>query len=183
MVFKQVYARPVDRKPACRRHLFPQAVINTDRQPLLPGLCLCHVAPWLSVELWRCSRCGPGWVAREGAVLVCPLPTKSTRESLVSSSGSSVKKSTTFDSFPELWAFLTSPVSPDGDKRQGGKLSLSCDAGLWSLALNDPHTSLYACLSGPDLDDLVLMAEARLAESTMPWRPSNYGPKGRGKSS
>jgi len=181
MTLRPLYIRPVDRKPACRRHLFPQAVINTDRQPLMSGVCLCHVAPWLSVELWRCSRCGPGWVAREGAVYVCPLPSKATRESLSSSSGSSAKKSTTFDSFPELWAFLTSPLSPDGEKRPGGKVSLSCDGGMWQLTLTDPLTGLYACLSGPDLDDLVLMAEARLSESTMPWRASNYSPKGRGR--
>jgi hypothetical protein len=112
---------------------------------------------------------------------VCPLPTKATRESLVTSSGSNVKRSTTFDAFPELWAFLTCFTSPDGGKRQGGKVSLSCEGGVWSLALNDPSTALYACLNGQDLDDLILMAEARLSESTMPWRPSNYGPKGKGK--
>jgi len=178
-MLRDVYMRPPERKRPCRRHLFPQAAINTDRQLLTPGTCLCHVAPWLSVELWRCSACGPGWVAREGRVFVCPVPTKATRESLVSSSGSSVKRSTTFDSFPELWAFLTSYKCPDGTGRQGGKLSLSCEQSVWTLALNDPTTSLYACLSSQDLDDLVLMAEARLAESTMPWRPSAYAPKGK----
>lgn len=178
-MLKSLYMRPGDRKPACRRHLFSQSVLNPDRERLLPGLCLKHVCPWLTVELWRCPRCGPGWVNQESAVIVCPLPTKATAESLASSSGSNVQRSTTFDSFPELWAFLTCYVSPDGSKRQGGKLSLSCERGLWTLALTDPSTSLYACLNAPSLDDLVLMVEARLSESTMPWRPSNYSPKGK----
>jgi len=178
-VLRRLYARLVNGKTACRRHLFPENVPIDGSQVSLPATCPGHVCPWLCVELQRCSWCGPGWLPREGLVIVCPLPTKKTRESLDSSSGSSVKKCTTFDSFPELWAFLTCYLSPDGDKRQGGKLSLSCEQGMWSLVLTDPHTSLYACLNGPDLDDLVLMAEARLAESTMPWRPSNYTPKGR----
>ena len=179
-MFKQLYKRPVNRKPSCRRHLFPQAVFQTERQPLLPGLCLKDVCPWLSVELWTCPRCGPGWLAQEGKVYVCPLPTKDDRKSLDSSSGSSVKMSSMFDGFPELWAFLTCYQLPDGCKRQGGKVSLSCEGSMWSLVLTDPHTSLYACLNGPDLEDLLLMAEARLGESTMPWRPSNYPRKGRG---
>lgn len=179
MVLKQVYASPEDRKPACRRHLFPQSVVDVGYQPLPKGFCLCHVCPWLEVALWRCDHCDISWTKKAKVVQVCPLPTKATRESLVSSSGSSVKPSTTFDSFPELWAFLTCYKSPDGTARQGGKLSLSCDAGLWTLALTDPSTSLYACLSGPTVDDLVLQVEARLSESTMPWRPSNFTPKGR----
>lgn len=181
-MFKQLYKRPVDRKTACRRHLFPSSVIRPDRECLLPGLCLGTLCPWLSVELWRCPRCGPGWINQESAVSVCPVPTKATAASLASSSGSSVKRSTTFDSFPELWAFLTSCECPDGSKRQQGKVSLSCNASMWSLILTDPHTSLYACLNGPDLDDLVLMAEARLAESTMPWRQSVFAP-GKGRKS
>lgn len=173
-MFKQVYVRSLHRKPACRRHLFPDSVYKQDRQPLLPGLCLCDLNRQLGVELWNCGFCGPDWLAYSEGVFVCPLPSKKTKESLASSSGSSAKKSTTFDSFPELWDFLTSPVSPDGDKRPGGKLSLSCEQGTWSLVLSDPLTSLYACLSSPDLDDLILMAEARLSESTMPWRTSQY---------
>jgi hypothetical protein len=179
VVFKRVYARPLNAKPACRRHLFPQSDGELGSQLLPKGFCLCHVCPWLTVALWRCDHCDISWTKKERIVQVCPLPSKKTRESLVSSSGSSVPKSTTFDSFPELWAFLTCYLSPDGDKRQGGKLSLSCDAGQWSLALTDPSTSLYACLNGPDLDGLILMVEARLSESTIPWRPSNYSPKGR----
>lgn len=114
---------------------------------------------------------------------MCPLPTKATRESLVSSSGSNVSKSTMFDSFPELWDFLTCPQLPDGSKRQPGKLSLSCEHGMWKVALNDEHTSLYACLTNHDLDNLILMVEARLAEATLPWKPSQYGPQARKKSS
>jgi hypothetical protein len=179
MVLRRLYARPLDAKPACRRHLFPQSRNDLGNERLPTGICLCHVCPWLAVELWRCDHCGTNWTHKERSVLVCPLPTKATRESLVSSSGSNVQKSTTFDSFPELWAFLTCYTCPDGSKRQGGRLSLSCDAGLWTLALTDPSTSLYACLSGQTIDDLVLQVEARLSESTMPWRPSNFSPKGR----
>jgi hypothetical protein len=179
MVLRPVYASPVDRKPACRRHLFPQSENSLGHQLLPRGICLCHVCPWLEIALWRCDHCDISWTKKQKVVQMCPLPTKATRESLASSSGSSVRKSTTFDSFPELWAFLTCYLSPDGDKRQGGKLSLSCEHGVWSLALTDPSTSLYACLNGPSLDDLILMAEARLSESTVPWRQSNYQQKPR----
>jgi hypothetical protein len=179
MVFRQVYARPVNRRPACRRHLFPEVVFNPDRQRLLPGLCLKDLCPWLSVELWRCPRCGPDWIIRESEVLVCPVPTKATRESLATSSGSSVKRSTTFDSFPEIWEFLTSTACPDGSPRQTGRVSLSCEGTLWTLALNDPSTGLYAALTAQTLDDLVLMVEARLSEGTVPWKLSKWTPKGK----
>lgn len=178
-MFKQVYVRPANRKPSCRRHLFPESVLRPDAQSLLPGLCLCDLCPWLTVELWRCPRCGPDWVVRESKVYVCPLPTQQTKESLRSTSGSSAKPSTTFDGFPELWAFLTSTLGPDGQPRQPGRVSLSWDAGLWSLSLNDPSTGLYASLSSQALDDLVLMVEARLSESTVPWKLSKYVPKAR----
>lgn len=178
-MLKQLYMRPVDRKAACRRHLFPQSRDITTPQQTRERVCLAIRCNWLPVELVRCSLCSSGECCLKGSVHVCPLPTKETAASLASSSGSSVPRSSTFDTFPELWAFLTCYQCPDGSKRQGGKLSLSCERGLWSLALNDPSTSLYACLNAPSLDDLVLMVEARLAESTMPWRPSNYSPKGR----
>lgn len=113
-------------------------------------------------------------------VPMCPLPTKETRASLDTSSGSTASRSTIFDTFPEFWAFLTCREYPDGSKRQGGKVSLSCELGMWQLVLTDPSTSLYACLNGPELDNLILMAEARLSESTMPWKPSNYTRKGKG---
>jgi len=56
-------------------------------------------------------------------------------------------------------------------------MSLSWSGGIWNLALNDPDTGLYAALSHQDLDDLILMVEARLAESTMPWKVSKYPPR------
>lgn len=178
-MFKQLYKRAVNWRPACRRDLCGDNAGNDGKPVSIPmrrGLRLCYL---VGVDVARCPACGVGWLPRESMVQMCPLPTKATRESLDSSSGSNVTRSTIFDSFPELWAFLTSFQLPDGSKRQGGKLSLSCDAGVWSLVLTDPHTSLYACLTSPDLDSLALTAEARLAESTMPWRPSNFSPKGR----
>jgi hypothetical protein len=179
MVFRQVYARPVNRKPACRRHLFSESVSRPDRQPLLPGLCLCDLCPWITVDLWRCPQCGPDWVIRESRVLVCPIPTQATKDSLRSTSGSSAGPSKTFDAFPELWAFLTSTLGPDGQPRLPGRVSLSWDAGLWTLSLNDPSTGLYASLTSQVLDDLVLLVESRLSESTVPWKLSKYAPKGK----
>jgi len=177
MVFRQLYARPVDRKPACRRMLFPQADNELGQQPMPKGFCLCHVCPWLEVALWRCDHCDISWTKRERKVLVCPLPTKATRESLNGSSGSAAQRSTMFDSFPETWQFLTCLSSPDGSIRQPGTISLSLNGGIWSLALNDPATGLYAAMSSASLDDLILMVEARLAEGTMPWKLSKYGPR------
>jgi len=176
-VFKQLYKRPVDAKPACRRHLFPDAVFGGDRQPLIPGVCLCHLSRKLGVELWSCGKCGVDWLAHAKGAFVCPLPTKATRESLAGSSGSTVQASTTFSSFPEIWAFLTSLSCPDGSARSPGTVSLSLNGGIWNLALNDPTTGLYAALSGQSFDDLILMVEARLAEGTMPWKVSKYPPR------
>jgi len=85
-----------------------------------------------------------------------------------------------FDSFPEIWAFLTCLAAPDGSIRQTGTMSLSLNGGIWSLALNDPATGLYSALSSNDIDELILMVEARLAEGTMPWKVSKYPPR-RGK--
>lgn len=180
-MFKQVYRRPLDGKPSCRRHRFPQAVFWSDRQPLLADVCVCHLVPGLRVEVWECPRCDLDWLLHERSVLVCPIPTKATRESLDTSSGSSVQRSSTFDSFPEIWAFLTLTVAPDGSKRIPGTLSLSFGGGVWTLALTDPTTGLYCPLSSQVIDDLVLMVEARLAEGTIPWKVSKYPPKGNRK--
>lgn len=180
MVFKQLYVRPVDRKPACRRRLFPQSLLVDGIQPVPPGICLGQVCPWLSVELWSCDHCGTNGIHKERKVLVCPLPTKATRDSLNGSSGSDVKRSSMFDSFPEIWQFLTCLNAPDGSARQPGTMSLSLNGGIWNLALNDPATGLYAALSCQAIDDLLLMTEARLSEGTMPWKVSKYPPR-RGK--
>lgn len=178
-MFKQLYKRLVQFRPACRRDLYNQNARDAGSQLSLPGCKRCRPCSLVGADVARCSICGPGWLLRESLVPMCPLPTKQTRESLDTSCGSTAKPSSTFDSFPELWAFLTSSLFPDGTKRQTGKMSLSFDSGIWSLVLTDLHTQLYACLNAPSVDDLILMAEARLAESTMPWRASNYGPKGR----
>jgi hypothetical protein len=178
-VFKQVYKRALNWKPPCRSLLGPVNRGAGHQWQGRPVICCGVRMSWLPVECQRCPACSgaPGGAPSEKQM--CPLPTKATADSLASSSGSNVTRSSTFASFPELWAFLTCYESPDGGKRQGGKLSLSCERGLWSLALTDPSTSLYACLNAPSLDDLILMVESRLSESTMPWRPSNYTPKGR----
>lgn len=178
-MFKQVYKRTVDWRPACRRDLHNQNLRYCGSHFSIPEIKRRRPCCLVPVDLARCALCLPGCLPRESMVPMCPLPTKQTRESLDSSSGLSAKPSSTFDSFPELWAFLTSSAFPDGTKRQTGKISLSFDSGMWNLVLTDVHTSLYACLTAQTVDDLVLMAEARLAESTMPWRPSNYTPKGR----
>ena len=178
-MFKQLYKRDVYWKPPCRRKLGPQNGWAGGQWQGGPAVCGGVLLTWLHVEPRVCPQCNPARDADERRVSLCPLPTKATADSLASSSGSNVTRSSTFASFPELWAFLTCYESPDGGKRQGGKLSLSCERGLWSLALTDPSTSLYACLNAPSLDDLILMVESRLAESTMPWRPSNFTPKGR----
>jgi hypothetical protein len=177
MVFRQVYTRPLDVKPACRRQLFPQSLRDVGHQRLPQGFCLCHVCPWLEVALWRCDHCDISWTKKAKVVQVCPLPTKATRESLNGSSGSDVKRSAMFDSFPEIWQFLTCLTAPDGSTRQPGTVSLSLNGGIWNLALNDPATGLYAALSCQTIDDLILMVEARLSEGTMPWKVSKYPPR------
>ena len=176
-MFKQVYKRAENWRPACRRHYFSDAVCRAQGQPLLKTLCVCDVVPNVNVVVWRCSRCDLGWLPSASEVLVCPLPTKATREGLASSSGSNARRSTMFDSFPEIWGFLTSTDAPDGSKRLPGHVSLSLDVGLWTCALNDPATGLYCALTSSDLDALVLMVESRLAEGTMPWKISKYPPK------
>src|SRR5664279_4969715 len=122
--------RPVDWRPPCRRNLFPQTCEGGRRSCLTRTVCIGTQCMWLPVELQGCQSCQGEYRHTKGMVSVCPLPTKETAASLVSSSGSSVTRSTTFDSFPELWAFLTCYQCPDGSKRQGGKLSLSCERGL-----------------------------------------------------
>jgi hypothetical protein len=82
-----------------------------------------------------------------------------------------------FNGFPELWLFLTSCEAPDGSKRLPGTVSLSLNGNMWQLALTDPTLGLYSALSSTSLDDLVLMAESRMADGTMPWKLSKYPPK------
>jgi hypothetical protein len=173
-MLKPLYASPPNRKPACRFHLKGE----TGRDMAFPSqpasLCQTHLLHWLPAGVVRCANCSMDGCLSERPVLMCPLPTKETRDQLVTSSGSNLKPNKTWESFPELWAFLTCEQSPDGGVRQGGKLSLSYEQGLWKLVLTDVHTSLYACLTGQDPDGLVLMAESRLSESGVPWRKSSY---------
>jgi hypothetical protein len=79
--------------------------------------------------------------------------------------------------FSELWAFLTLGTFEDGTRRQTGRLSFTCDVDLLGVSLQDDETGQYAYLNGRSLDDLLLEAELRLKEGTMPWRPSRYAGK------
>jgi hypothetical protein len=173
-MLRPLYARPPDRKPSCRFHLKGETGRNMALPPQFASLCQTHVLPWLPAAVVRCANCSMGGCLSERSVSMCPIPTKETREKLATSCGLSSRPTKTWESFPELWAFLTCEQSPDGGQRQGGKLSLSFEQGLWKLVLTDVHTSLYACLTGEDPDGLVLMAEARLGESSVPWRKSSY---------
>jgi hypothetical protein len=174
MVLRQLYARPVDTLPPCRRHLFPVHSQIDELRHGKVGICLWHLLPWLEPGLLPCSNCNAGRGQERKEVHLCPLPTKETRASLNGSSGSVVKRSTMFDSFPEIWAFLTSTSAPDGSPRLPGTVSLSLNAGVWTLALKDLATGLYGALSSSSIDDLVLSVEARMAEGTMPWRVDKY---------
>ena len=181
-MLKSLYMRPENRKPACRRWLTCDTGESVAAVASAEVLCQTHTFPWLAAECVRCSHCSEGGRISERSVPMCPLPTKETRDQLAISCGSSLKPSTTFSSFPELWAFLTCDLSPDGSRRPPGRVSLCCEQGLWKLVLTDVNTSLYACLTSMDLDSLILMAEARLSESTVPWRPSTFEPRGKKKS-
>jgi hypothetical protein len=176
-MLRPVYRKPVNRKPACRRCLFPPGLNWSDREPIGSFACLRQLCTWLNAELGSCAECSPGRLSRKDLVEMCPLPTMQTKDSLRSTSGSSAGPSKTFDCFPELWAFLTSTVGPDGAPRLPGRVSLCWDAGLWTFSLNDPTTGLYASLTAQVLDDLILMAEARLSESTVPWKLSKWAPR------
>lgn len=93
------------------------------------------------------------------------------------SSTSNVLAAGLLTQFSELWAFLVSTTHPDGAARQTGSLSLSFERGLLALSLNDTETGQYAYLNGKSVDDLLLQAELRLSDGSMPWRPSRYAGK------
>ena len=176
-MIRQLYMRPVNWKPPCRRALVGLADNAGQVCQGRPLVCIGTRLVWLDLEPRCCPVCQPGDRRQEGQVSMCPLPTKAMRESLTTSSGSNVKRSSMFDSFPEIWAFLTCLQGPDGSPRQTGTMSLSLNGGIWNLALNDPATGLYAAMSSASLDDLVLMIESRMAEGTMPWKLSKYPPR------
>jgi len=90
------------------------------------------------------------------------------------SSTSSALVAGQWSQFPELWAFLTATVFPDGGSRKTGRLSVSFESGAMRLSLTDDETGQYASLSGRNLDDLFLDLELRLAEGTLPWKASRY---------
>lgn len=107
------------------------------------------------------------------------LPRKPSANGTSGSSSSSVLVPGLLQQYSEIWAFLVTKQWPDGGKRQTGRLSLSCDADMLALAFTDDETGQYACLNGRNLDELLIEAELRLSEATMPWRPSRYSKKGK----
>jgi hypothetical protein len=125
----------------------------------------------LSVLCRDCREC-----FTPGEVHTCMvLPTRLDAERLRSHSSSSASAGTLLQPFPELLEFLCLTSLPDGTKRSPGKMSLSLESGMWQVALSDLETSLYACLTGEDLDCVLLTVEERLRAGSMPWRPSRYG--------
>lgn len=99
------------------------------------------------------------------------------------SSKSTVTPGELLKPFPELWQFLTAHSFPDGQKRQTGRLSLSCGSDGLKMTLNDDETGEYCTKVGNSLDDLLLEFEAGLEPPTLPWRPSQYSDGKRKKSS
>jgi len=77
--------------------------------------------------------------------------------------------------FAELWGFLTSTTFPDGGKRRTGRMSFSVDAGELVLSLNDPQTNQYATLQADGLNELLELAELKMASDEIKWRKSKFG--------
>lgn len=107
------------------------------------------------------------------------LPRKPSGNGSSASSMSSALDAGLLKQYSELWGFLTLAAYPDGTKRKTGRLSLSCDVDMLGLGLQDEETGQYAFLNGRSLDDLLLEAESRLSDGTMPWRASRFQGKGR----
>lgn len=79
--------------------------------------------------------------------------------------------------YPELWDFLTTSALPDGSTRLTGRLSVSFESGVLKVSLTDDQTRQYVCMSGRRLDDLLTEIELRLADASLPWKPSFYEPR------
>lgn len=126
-----------------------------------------------------CPSCRTYHQQGQEHVCMCPLPTQADRERLRLSSSAIATPGQLLSPFPELLAFLCKTSLEGGISRQPGKLSLVCESGMWKVTLNDETTGLYASLTGQGLDDLFLTIEERLERSEMPWRVSNFTPKGR----
>jgi len=102
------------------------------------------------------------------------FPVKASANGASASSTSNALEMGLFKPFPELWDFLTTITLPDGGSRLTGRLSVSFESGVLKLSLTDDYTGQYACLSGKRVDDLLAEVELRLADGSLPWRPSNY---------
>lgn len=121
---------------------------------------LCY---WCELEKWG-----------DKESLLLPLPRRSAGAGNSGSSTSRPLAAGLLLQYSELWAFLTTQRFEDGTKRLTGSLSLSCASGILGLSLSDTETGQYAFLQGNDLDVLLLEAEGRLGDGTMPWKASRY---------
>lgn len=120
-----------------------------------------------------CYWCEVGFWGGEGERCMA-FPTRPAAAASSGSSLSSALAAGPLKPYPELWDFLTTTVLADGGSRQTGRLSVCFESGVLKLSLTDDHTGQYASLSGRNLDDLIAEVELRLADGSLPWRPSNF---------
>jgi len=107
------------------------------------------------------------------------FPTQPVAANGQQSSESSALVAGPFKQFSELWDFLTTTQMPTGESRVTGRLSLSFESGFLKVSLTDDQTRSYCSLQGRNLDDLLAEIDLRLGDGSLPWRVSNYTPKGR----
>lgn len=103
-----------------------------------------------------------------------PLPRKTDPVTGTSTSSSGALAPGWLSGLPEIWAFLTSTVFPDGSKRQPGKLSFSYGSGVITLSLTDVETNLFVSRSSRDMNEVLLGVEQGLLDSTLDWKASKY---------
>ncbi len=107
------------------------------------------------------------------------FPTASVVAGLSQSSTSSALDAGPLKNLPEIWDFLTTTSMTDGTARLTGRLSLCFESGSLKLSLTDDQTRLYVSLSGKRLDDLLAEVDLRLADGSLPWKLSNFEPRGK----
>lgn len=115
----------------------------------------------------------------EGVELCMKIPDRRADAASGTGSLSSALDAGLLTQYSEIWAFLMGTDSVTGVSRKSGSLSLKFASGMLGLSLNDQETGQYCYLNGPKLDDLLLMAEAGLADGSLPWRASNGDSKRR----
>jgi hypothetical protein len=168
------YRRVVKRRPACLtdaewenraaagRAFFPESGFKALGIPP-PDLrrrvlcCWCREVHWAD-EVVSCMA----------------VPEKRAATSGSTFSTSSVERGEMFKQFPELWAFLTAPLTASGAKRLPGKISLSLESTGFRMTLQDDHSGQYASFQAKSVDDCMLAHEVGLSDGSTPWRPSNF---------